>query len=183
MAEVQKDSPDLELVILGDGHLRVELEALAQSTLRKFRFLGAQSPEAVRDWMSRARIFAAPSIRKESGEEEGFGMVYIEAQAMQKPVASFRSGGIGEAVEDGVTGFLAPERDWRALAAHIALLARDNDLRYKMGLAGRKRVLRLFDIEKQTAQLEEIYFEVANEFQLYGKHPTPVSRRALEWPK
>jgi len=183
MAEVQKDSPDLELVILGDGHLRVELEALAQSTLRKFRFLGAQSPEAVRDWMSRARIFAAPSIRKESGEEEGFGMVYIEAQAMQKPVASFRSGGIGEAVEDGVTGFLAPERDWRALAAHIALLARDNDLRYKMGLAGRERVLRLFDIEKQTAQLEEIYFEVANEFQLYGKHPTPVSRRALEWPK
>ena len=48
-----------------------------------------------------------------SGQEEAFGIVFAEAQAMEKPVVSFASGGIGEAVEHGETGFLAAERDWR----------------------------------------------------------------------
>jgi glycosyltransferase involved in cell wall biosynthesis len=162
MAEVQNEFQDLELVILGDGPERAKLEIQAKSSLRKYRFMGAQSPEEVRNWMNRAQIFAAPSIRQKSGEEEGFGMVYIEAQAMKKPVVSFRSGGIVEAVEHGVTGFLAPEREWRKLAEYIALLARDANLRLQMGRAGRERVLRLFDLETQTALLEEIYLDVVS---------------------
>ena len=161
MGEVQREQGDLELVVIGDGPLRGELQTLAKEQLRRYRFLGVKSPSEVRDWMNRSCIFAAPSVKLDSGEEEGFGMVFIEAQAMRKPVVSFDSGGIREAVEHGVTGFLASERDWRALAKHLALLASDDALRRRFGLAGRDRVLRQFDIEKQTALLEDIYTDVS----------------------
>jgi colanic acid/amylovoran biosynthesis glycosyltransferase len=160
MAEVQNAFPNLELVVIGDGPKRSELEALAKARLRKYRFLGVQSAGSVRDWMGRAAIFAGPSVKVESGEEEGFGIVFIEAQAMEKPVVSFDSGGINEAVEHGVTGYLAPERDSRALAQYLSLLARDPNLRRRVGISGRRRVLRLFDLEKQTALLERLYDDV-----------------------
>jgi colanic acid/amylovoran biosynthesis glycosyltransferase len=161
MASVQQEHPEAELVLIGDGPLRKNLEAQAQTSLRKYRFLGAQKPETVREWMDRAAIFSAPSVTAASGGEEAFGMVFAEAQAMQKPVVAFASGGVVEAVEHGQTGFLAPERDWRKMAEYLALLLRDRDLQRRFGIAGRQRVLRLFDLEKQTRVLETIYSEVA----------------------
>src|SRR5438477_6802367 len=154
MASVQQEHPGAELVLIGDGPLRKNLEAQAQTSLRKYRFLGAQKPETVREWMDRAAIFSAPSVTAASGGEEAFGMVFAEAQAMQKPVVAFASGGVVEAVEHGQTGFLAPERDWRKMAEYLALLLRDRDLQRRFGIAGRQRVLRLFDLEKQTRVLE-----------------------------
>jgi colanic acid/amylovoran biosynthesis glycosyltransferase len=161
MAEVQREYPDVELVLIGDGPLRKNLEQQAKASLRKYRFLGAQPAETIREWMDRASVFSAPSVRIHSGGEEAFGMVFAEAQAMQKPVVAFASGGVVEAVEHGQTGFLAPERDWRKMAEYLALLLRDSDLRSKLGVAGRERVLRLFDLEKQTNVLERIYSEMA----------------------
>jgi colanic acid/amylovoran biosynthesis glycosyltransferase len=160
MAEVQKEFPQVELVLIGDGPLRKSLEQQAKSSLKKFRFLGAQSPETIREWMDRASLFAASSVKIDSGEEEAFGMVFAEAQAMQKPVVAFASGGVVEAVQHGQTGFLAPERDWRKMAEYLAQLLKDDDLRRQFGSAGRRRVLRLFDLEKQTRVLEKIYSEV-----------------------
>lgn len=181
MAKVQNEVPDLELVVIGEGQKRSELEALARASLRKFRFLGVQPPEVVREWMGRAAIFAAPSVKVESGEEEGFGIVLIEAQAMEKPVVSFDSGGINEAVEHGVTGYLAPERDLEELAQYLALLARDSNLRRRVGIAGRKRVLRLFDLEKQTALLEEIYLDVISRSCRSSEPKTSETQGASEW--
>jgi glycosyltransferase involved in cell wall biosynthesis len=160
MAEVQREYPEVELVLIGDGPLRKNLEQQAKASLRKYRFLGAQPPEMIREWMDRARVFSASSVKIDSGEEEAFGMVFAEAQAMQKPVVAFASGGIGEAVSHNETGLLAEERDWRKLAEYLSMLLRDSNLRRKFGLAGRKRVLRLFDLSKQTSVLEEIYGRV-----------------------
>jgi glycosyltransferase involved in cell wall biosynthesis len=172
MAEVQREYPDVELVLIGDGPLRKELEEQAKASLRKYRFLGAQSPETIREWMDRARLFAASSVKIESGEEEAFGMVFAEAQAMQKPVVAFASGGVVEAVQHGQTGFLAPERDWRKMAEYLTLLLRDDELRRRFGSAGRQRVLRLFNLEKQTNLLEKIYSEIA-------ARRTPVRMRGM----
>ena len=169
MAEVQKVRSDLELVIIGDGHLRRSLESLAASTLARYRFLGVQSPEDVRGWMRRSMIFAAPSIRSDWGEEEGLGMVFLEAQAVERPVVSFNSGGIREAVHDGVTGFLAAERDCETLARNILLLAKDRELRLRMGRAGRRHVAERFNLLRQTQRLEEIYAKVIEDFKATGK--------------
>jgi len=107
--------------------------------------------------MNRARVFCVPSVRAASGDGEGFGMVFAEAQAMGLPVASFSSGGVPEAVLHGETGLLAAEGDWRALARNILALLEDENLWRKMSEAGQRRVREVFDLTKQTAKLEETY--------------------------
>ncbi len=171
MAEVQKAHPEAELVVIGDGPLRVNLEKQAKDSLRKYRFLGVQNPETVREWMSRASVFSAPSVKLRSGEEEAFGMVFAEAQAMHKPVAAFASGGIGEAIQHGETGFLAPERDWQTLAEYLSLLLNNPDLRHKFGVLGRQRVLRFFDLDKQTNMLEKHYERTIEAYRSKGLSP------------
>lgn len=157
MHEVENRVPAAELVVVGDGPLRQELQALAKKTLRKCRFQGWQPPETVREWMNRARVFCVPSVRAATGDGEGFGMVFAEAQAMGLPVASFRSGGVPEAVLDGETGLLAAEGDWRSLASNILTLLSNDNLWRSMSEAGQKRVREFFDLDKQTAKLEQTY--------------------------
>jgi colanic acid/amylovoran biosynthesis glycosyltransferase len=160
-SQVQAEMPAAEVVIIGDGPLRADLEQEAKKSLRRFRFLGARSHEEVVEWMNRASLFCGPSVKMLSGEEEGFGMVYAEAMAMEKPVVAFYSGGVSEVVSHGHTGFLAPERDWRALAGYLSILLQDSDLRKKFGVAGRERVIRHFDLEQRTKVLEKIYARVS----------------------
>ena len=128
MEVVQSKVKDVEMVVIGDGHLRKQLERQARSGLRSYRFIGRCSPAVVREWMSKASVFSTPSIVAEAGNTEGFGMVFAEAQIMGLPVASFATGGIPEAVEHGVTGLLAPERDTNALANNIVTLLTDGSM-------------------------------------------------------
>jgi len=163
MQMVQSKVKNAHLVIIGDGVLRRRLELQAQSTLRSCRFLGACSMEVIREWMGRASVFSTPSIVADSGDAEGFGMVFAEAQAMGLPIASFATGGIPEAVEHGVTGLLAIERDTNALANNIVTLLTDNSMWHRFSAAGQERVKNLFDLEKQTSRLEKIYREALQE--------------------
>jgi len=160
MARVQSESPNVKLVIVGDGPMRRELEKRAQDSLRKFQFIGFQPPNVVRDWMNRACIFAAPGVRTPSGSEEGLGLALLEAQAMGLPVAGFASGGISEAVVNGVTGLLAAEHDIDVLAQNVRTLMDNRSLRDRMASAAREHVCRTFNLKSQTAKLEEIYSRV-----------------------
>jgi glycosyltransferase involved in cell wall biosynthesis len=72
-------------------------------------------------------------------------------------VVSFRSGGLVEAVEDGVTALLSEEKDVTGLAENITALLENSSLRHHMGRAGRERVEQYFDLRKQCAKLESIY--------------------------
>jgi glycosyltransferase involved in cell wall biosynthesis len=155
MAEVQEQHRAAKLVIIGDGPLRAGLERLAHP--QNVRFLGSQPSAVVREWMNRAMVFSTPSIVAKDGDAEGFGMVFAEAQCMGTPVASFATGGIPEAVQDGETGLLAPERDTRGLARNILALLTDAALWQRLSDAGRVRVARFFDLQRQTDALESIY--------------------------
>ncbi len=161
MEPIQQAMPEVELVIVGDGPLRRPLEGLAKSKLRRFTFTGSQSAVRIRDWMSRAAVLCTPSIVAASGDAEGFGMVFIEAQSSGLPVVSFASGGIPEAVRHGESGYLAPEKDWRTLSDYIAGLLVDGDLWANFSRAGRSLVEKSFDLRVQTGKLERIYEEVA----------------------
>lgn len=157
MEQVQKAAPDIELVVIGDGPLRKELHEMAQQKLRKFSFLGMQNTSTVRAWMQRAKVFCVPSIVARSGDAEGFGIVFIEAQALGTPVVSFATGGVPEAVAHCSTGFLAPEHDWRQLAVYIADLFKNDLLWTEMSNAGIMRVRRCFDLDRQCSLLEDLY--------------------------
>jgi glycosyltransferase involved in cell wall biosynthesis len=107
--------------------------------------------------MSRASVFCVPSVVAASGDAEGFGMVFIEAQAMGLPVVSTLSGGIPEAVKNGETGLLVPERDSAALAEAILRLMQDEELWQQYSLAGRKNVVNHFNLAQQTGRLENLF--------------------------
>ncbi|MBT9314628.1 glycosyltransferase [Leptothoe spongobia] len=164
MASVQGQIPQVQLVIIGDGALRSHLQTLAHQLSVRVQFLGKQSPDQVCYWMNRAQVFCGPSIIARSGDAEGFGMVFAEAQAMGLPVVSFATGGIPEAVIHGETGLLAPEKDTEQLTQDLIRLLEDADLRQKFALAGQAHVATNFDLSKNTRQLEMIYDEVVDRY-------------------
>ncbi len=160
MARVQEAVPEAELVVIGTGPLRAQLEELAGKTLRRYRFLGVLVPGEVRAWMGRSSVLSVPSVTASTGDAEGFGLVFAEAQATGLPVASFDGGPIPEVVAHGETGFLAPERDWEGLAGYVTRLLKDGNLRRRMGERGIERVRTMFDLAERTRALEEIYASV-----------------------
>jgi colanic acid/amylovoran biosynthesis glycosyltransferase len=160
MAEVQRRCPAAELVVIGGGRLRADHEARAAAGRIRCRFLGTQPPAVVQHWMGRAAVFCVPSVVAASGDAEGFGMVFIEAQAMGLPVVSTRSGGIPEAVENRETGLLVGERDPRALAEAILALIERDELWQLFSVAGRKRVVEHFNLARQTERLEDVFATV-----------------------
>lgn len=160
MACVQQELPEAQLVVIGDGPLRSQLEAQATSSLKKFLFLGAKGPDVVKQWMNRAKVFCTPSVTAESGDQEGFGMVFVEAQAMGLPVVSFASGGIPEAVKHGETGLLAPERDHHTLAKHLKHFMKDEVFWNECSTRGSQHVADNFNLRRQTERLEAIYRDV-----------------------
>jgi glycosyltransferase involved in cell wall biosynthesis len=121
--------------------------------------LGALPQAEVLAWMRQAAMLALPSVRTGTGRIEGLGMVGLEAAATGVPVIGSDIGGIPEAVIDGETGFLVPERDHEGLAARIEGLLADASLRRRMGAAARRLVEQKFDLVTQTRVLETLYDE------------------------
>jgi colanic acid/amylovoran biosynthesis glycosyltransferase len=160
MAEVQRRHPAAELVVIGDGPLRLDYEKRAAARSVRCQFLGTQSTSVVREWMARAAVFCVPSVIAASGDAEGFGIVFIEAQAMGLPVVSTLSGGIPEAVKHGETGLLVKERNPRALAEAILQLLQDEELWQRYSLAGRKHVVDRFNLARQTERLEDVFTQL-----------------------
>ena len=149
----------VQLVIIGDGALKRPLQALAKSLRLEHRihFLGALAHGQVLAWMRKAMMLLLPSVRTATGRVEGLGMVMLEAAATGVPVIGSDVGGIPEAVIDGKTGFLVPERDVDILARRMDDLLADPAMRYRMGDQARKFIELKFDIRQQTRILEGFY--------------------------
>jgi colanic acid/amylovoran biosynthesis glycosyltransferase len=179
MARVHAACPEARLVVIGNGPLRPRLQQLAQQHSPTATFLGARSPNEVREWMSRASVFCVPSTTAKNGDQEGFGLVFAEAQAMGLPVVSFASAGVPEAVANGETGFLVPERDEEGLARNITRLFTDRQAWQRCSAAGIARVRSQFDLRKQTGGLEEIYASITGE-SITGELRRPVAERTVE---
>ncbi|WP_414565668.1 MULTISPECIES: glycosyltransferase [unclassified Anabaena] len=157
MAEVQSVLPNVELVVIGDGPLRLNLEALAANLLHRYQFLGFQPSNVVKSWMNRARLLAAPSVTATQGDSEGLPIVILEAQAMGTPIISTLHAGIPEGVIHGETGFLAPERDSKLLAEYIVQLFKDPEKWYQFSLKARENMQTNFAKSQQNKVLEGIY--------------------------
>jgi glycosyltransferase involved in cell wall biosynthesis len=160
MVQVQKEHHNARVVVVGDGPLRASLESSARQLNVPAEFLGAQSAPAVREWMSRARIFCAPSVTAANGDSEGLGMVFAEAQAMGTPVVTFRHGGIPEVVLHEKTGLLAEERNVAELAAQLSRLLKDDALWNQLSEQGVAMMRERFDVRRQTSKLEDLYVQV-----------------------
>src|SRR5690606_4339309 len=85
MRTVQQRVPEARLIVIGDGPERGRLERIAAASMSGVEFLGSQPHWVVKQWLNRAHVFSVPSVTTESGRTEGFGMVFVEAQAMRVP--------------------------------------------------------------------------------------------------
>jgi glycosyltransferase involved in cell wall biosynthesis len=160
MSLVEARHPAARLLIVGDGPLLDPLRAQARESLRNCTFLGSQPPSVVRDLMYRSSVLAAPSIVAASGDTEGLPINLCEAQAVGLPVAGFQGPGVSEAVVENVTALLVPPGDEPALAEAIYRLLTDACLSKHLAAAGRRRAEQHFNLETQTARLEDLYNEV-----------------------
>jgi glycosyltransferase involved in cell wall biosynthesis len=160
MQRVQERVPGAELLVAGDGPLRAELEKEAATRGVRATFLGVQSPAQVRELMRGATILCGPGVVASSGDAEGLGIIFLEAQAVGLPVIASTSGGISEGIVDGETGLLHTPGDEATLANHLVALLTDAERRRRMGEAGRAHMLRNFDLRRQTRTLETLYDDV-----------------------
>jgi phosphatidylinositol alpha-1,6-mannosyltransferase len=149
------DMPDVHLVAIGDGDDLGWLENLAEGNgvARHVHFFRGVSQMELGAWYSACDVFALPS------RGEGFGLVYLEAMAYGKPVVAGAHGGAPEIVEDGVTGYVVPHGDLPQLAAALAALLSDAELRRKMGERGRLAVQREFLFAQFSKSLKKILRE------------------------
>lgn len=133
--------PDLVLAIAGGGRDERRLKQLAGDLGAPVRFLGRVPHEDLPALYACADVFTMPCRSRWGGlEQEGFGIVFVEAAACGVPQVAGDSGGAAEAVEHGRTGFVIdhPE-DPRAVADALAAILDDPDRRAEMGRASRVR--------------------------------------------
>lgn len=139
---VRAACPDVRYLVAGTGSDRSRLERLADElgVADCVKFVGDVHPNELSQYYNACDVFVMPS-RAEGPNVEGFGIVYLEANACGKPVIGGRSGGTEDAVVSGETGLLVRPDDPEALAGSIIGLLNDSTYRERLGAQGRARVL------------------------------------------
>jgi len=156
VAEMQGACPNLRLLIFGEGYLNNQLRAQAAALNLGDVVQFAGFREDLDDFMGCFDVFVHPALA------EGLGVVALKAAAAGVPVVGFDAGGMPEAVLDGETGLLVPAEDVDGLRkAMLTLLAHDQ-VRERMGAAGRERMQNEFSIDTMVARHAALYDSVAN---------------------
>lgn len=141
MGKVLRSVPDAHLLIVGGGpeHGRLSRMVRERGLQRVITFLGEASVDDVSRALACADIFALTPRNL-----EGFGIVYLEAAATGKTSIGSRTGGVTEAVLDGVTGLLVPPDDADAAARALVRVLEDENLRTRLAKAARTRAEKEF---------------------------------------
>lgn len=149
--EIVKKIPSVYFIFIGDGSLRTELENRVEELglTSHFKFLGFRKD--VHELLNSIDVFVLPSI------SEGLPNVILEAMASEKPVVASAVGGIPEAVIDGETGYLVPEKNTVALQEAITKLLEDKVSLTEMGKNARRRVEEEFSLQKEISEFEKLY--------------------------
>jgi phosphatidylinositol alpha-1,6-mannosyltransferase len=162
VAIVKKEFPRLRLHLVGDGPERENLERLARrlGIGRAVKFCGRLSREDLRRQYDGAALFAL-TPRRQKGQVEGFGIVYLEAAARGLAAVGTATGGVGEAVLAGKTGLLAEEGKAQSIAQALLALLRRPSLARKMAAAAQKRAREQFRWETRARQFEALVRRLA----------------------
>ncbi|MEM0896888.1 MAG: glycosyltransferase [Verrucomicrobiota bacterium] len=160
-AEFARDHPNARFAIAGEGPLAESMKNLAAELgiAEKVRFAGFLSEGELRSLYESAHAFVHPSQLTADQNQEGVPNSMLEAMATGLPVLATQHGGIPEAVEDGVTGLLGPERDVEALLRGMRELAGNEERWKSMGRAASASVRENFEQSAQIEKLEMAYEE------------------------
>ena len=150
MPAVLKRFPNAKVGICGDGVLRSRLEQQIQSLglSNSVKLLGHS--DHVAKFLAGADIFVMPSLW------EGLPIALLEAMSAGLPVIATNVEGVEEVVTEGKNGLLVPVGDIRALSDAILRLLADPQLRYKMGIASKKKVLASYTVDQMCEKYLEL---------------------------
>ena len=156
VAQLADRLPGLTLAVAGKGRDRPRLEREARRAGAPVRFLGSVPDDQLPALIGCADAFAMCCRDRWLGlEQEGFGIVFLEAAACAVPVLAGRSGGSAEAVVDGVTGLVCDRpRDAAAVAATLLPLLADPAFARRLGRAGRQRAERHLSYDQLAVRLD-----------------------------
>lgn len=144
-----------DLVLVGEAPSQAaEGWARRLGILHRVRFRGLKEPPELAELYRNAMFFVLPS------DEEGLGIVVLEAMASGLPVVSTRCGGPAMAVIDGETGFLTPVGDVSSLAERMERILRDPALRRRFGKVGRQMAEEQFSVQAAGRVFLEKYDEL-----------------------
>lgn len=156
---VLKDFPDLLYCVVGIGaeekKLREQIHELGLED--HVRLMGKVPEEELVFLYNACEIFVMPSREiEEGGHIEGFGIVYLEANACAKPVIGGHSGGVGEAIRDGETGFLVNPARPEEIAEKIHFLLSRPDEAQRLGRQGLRWVRETFHWDRYTKEAYQL---------------------------
>jgi glycosyltransferase involved in cell wall biosynthesis len=137
-----------EIVGRGPQGRQLERMVAARSLAGQVTLLGGLPHEEVVERYRRATVFVLPCIRRVDGDVDGIPNVLAEAMAASVPVVASDLPAIGELVDHGVDGLLPPSGDATALADAMQVLLEDPVARREMGAHGRRKVLEVFDLDR-----------------------------------
>ena len=157
MPEVLKKTPNLMYLIAGNGQNKNQLEKLTSELNLDdhVRFVGYISDEELPIYYNLCDVFIMPS-RNVKRDPEGFGIVYVEASACEKPVIGSRMGGIPDAVIDGVTGILVDPLNTKDISNAIIELLSNEKKAEEMGKAGRARAVEQLNWDTAAQKLRNV---------------------------
>jgi glycosyltransferase involved in cell wall biosynthesis len=151
MARIAEAAPRARLLVVGDGVLRQELEALCRTLGLAGRVVFTGTREDIPTVLAALDVVVVPSLT------EGLSNALLEAMAMARPVVATATGGNPDAVEAGKSGLLVPPRDPVALAAAVLRLLEHPAEARRLGEAARRRVLADFSLESMVSGYESLY--------------------------
>ncbi|MEX1036983.1 MAG: glycosyltransferase family 4 protein [Sneathiella sp.] len=125
-----------QLLVIGDGERRQDVEAALAPIGERAVYLGAMTPEELPAWYEFADIYVWPA------HGEAYGMAFLEAEGCGLPVVAGNIRGVPDVVRDGETGILTPPGDTDAFARAVEELLRNDQLRLAMGQKAREFVER-----------------------------------------
>ncbi|MGP0591598.1 glycosyltransferase [Nitrospira sp. T9] len=157
--KIVRSGRSIHYSVIGEGELRGDLERLIEERdLKEYvQLLGWKNHEEVIRLLQDAHILLAPSVTAKDGDQEGIPNAIKEAMALGLPVIGTQHSGIPEIVEDGVSGFLVPERDANALVDRLLFLIDHSEKWPDMGRAGRVRMETDYDIKILSDRLVALY--------------------------
>lgn len=164
LIEAMKQIDDAILVIVGKGPLAECLREQAGEQGDKIRFLGPKTHDELAELYASADVFAMPSVTASDGDQEGFGLVILEAMASGIPVVGYNSGGIGQIITSGDNGLLSEERDVDGLATNLQKVLRDESIRREIVAKGFETA-EIYSYANIGEKYSKIYDKVMNDGQ------------------
>ena len=162
-----RDAGDhVRFVIVGGGRLLEELESVRDQ-------MGLADVVTFAGWVKNASEAALPAfdIYFQPSLWEAMSIAILEAMSAGKPVVATRAGETPHVIDNGTDGLLANVGDIEAMATAITSLARDPELRRRLGTAGRRKALERYTVSHMTGEYESLYLDVL------GRRPTVVATR------